>query len=77
LSALPLAGGGGPCEWRRRGLGESASNWASLSHEETVAELASNPEEWRRFLDHEVAACREPGLLDAGTHILFAARQTT
>lgn len=57
-------------------LGASASNWASLSHEETVAELASNPEEWQRFLDHEVAACREPGLLDAGTHLLFAARQT-
>lgn len=58
-------------------LGASASNWASLTHEDTVAELASNPQEWRRFLDHEVAACREPGLLDAGTHLLFAARQTT
>jgi len=52
----------------------SASNWASLGHEDTLAELGEDPAGWRRFLDHEVSACREPGLLDAGTHILFAAR---
>jgi SAM-dependent methyltransferase len=53
----------------------SASNWASLAHEETLAQLVQDPAEWRRFIDHEVSACREPGLLDAGTHILFAARR--
>jgi len=52
----------------------SASNWASLGHEETLAQLGEDPAGWRRFLDHEVSACREPGLLDAGTRILFAAR---
>jgi len=28
---------------------------------------------WSRFLEHEVAACAQPGALDGGTHILFAA----
>lgn len=27
---------------------------------------------WARFLDHEVAACAEPGALDGGTHVLVA-----
>jgi len=53
----------------------SASNWASLGHDDTLEQLAADPAEWGRFLDHEVSACREPGLLDAGTHILFAARR--
>jgi hypothetical protein len=55
-------------------LAESASNWASLNDEETLAAIAADPDHWRRFLDHEVRACRERGLLDAGTHILVAAR---
>ena len=58
-----------------RVLAASASNWATLGDEETLAGLAADPEEWDHFLDHEVAACQEPGLLDAGTHILFAARR--
>jgi SAM-dependent methyltransferase len=33
-----------------------------------------DPDRWRRFLNHEVAACAEPGALDDGTHILFAVR---
>jgi SAM-dependent methyltransferase len=56
-------------------LAVSTSNWASLSHDETLAELASDPAKWGRFMDQEASACREPGLLDAGTHILFAARR--
>lgn len=55
-------------------LAMSASNWASLDKPEALAPLESNPDRWRRFLDHEVAACAEPGALDGGTHLLFAAR---
>lgn len=52
----------------------SASNWASLDHPEATALLAASPSRWQRFLDYEVAACRELGALDGGTHILFACR---
>lgn len=52
----------------------SSSNWASLGDEASVEALAADPVAWARFLAHEERACREPGLLDAGTHILFAAR---
>ncbi len=52
----------------------SASNFASLGHTATVARLEQDPDRWQRFLDHEVAACAEPGALDGGTDILFAAR---
>lgn len=55
-------------------LAMSASNWASLDKPEALASLESDPNRWRRFLEHEVAACVEPGALDGGTHLLFAAR---
>lgn len=60
---------------RARGLlrDAGASNWASLADPVALARLEADPERWRRFLRHEVAACREPGALDGGTHILFAA----
>jgi len=54
-------------------LALSASNWASLGPADVVAELAENPDRWSRFLDHEVAICAEPGAVDGGTHLLFAA----
>ncbi|HYH30067.1 MAG TPA: methyltransferase domain-containing protein [Pseudonocardia sp.] len=52
----------------------SASNWASLGDRDTLARLEADRERWRRFLEHEVAACAEPGVRDGGTHILFACR---
>lgn len=52
----------------------SASNWASLGDPETLAKLASDPDRWTTFLNHEERACRSPGALDGGTHILFAAQ---
>lgn len=58
-------------------LAISASNWASLDHPDTVAALETDPDRWTRFLTHEAAACREPGALDGGTHILFAAAAPT
>jgi SAM-dependent methyltransferase len=53
----------------------SSSNWASLNDPEVLTELESDFARWERFLKHEVAACAEPGALDGGTHILFAARR--
>ncbi len=51
----------------------SASNWASLNDPSVLAEIEAEPDRWSRFLTHEIAACAEPGALDGGTHILFAA----
>lgn len=53
----------------------SASNWASLADVDALEELESDPGRFERFLRHEVAACGEPGAVDGGTHILFAARR--
>ncbi len=53
----------------------SASNFMSATDEETLELLASVPDHWRRFVEHEVRACREPGALDGGTHILCSARR--
>ncbi len=52
----------------------SASNWASAGDPGALAHLAADRDRWRRFVEHEVAACAEPGARDGGTHILFAAR---
>ncbi|MGR6922146.1 class I SAM-dependent methyltransferase [[Actinomadura] parvosata] len=52
----------------------SASNWASLGDQDLLVELEADPSRWARFLEHEIAACREPGAVDGGTHLLFAAR---
>jgi SAM-dependent methyltransferase len=54
-------------------LAMSASNWASLEDPEILIEIETNPDSWSRFLEHEVTACAEPGALDGGTHLLFAA----
>lgn len=56
-------------------LAISASNFASMTDEATLARIAADPDHWRRFTGHEMLACREPGALDGGSHILFAARQ--
>lgn len=53
----------------------SSSNWASLAEEAVVAEIAADAGRWARFLDLECEACREPGILDTGTHLLFAAER--
>lgn len=56
-----------------RVVGGSASNWASLGDPHALAQLEADPERWERFVEHEVTACAQPGALDGGTHILFAA----
>jgi SAM-dependent methyltransferase len=58
-------------------LAMSASNWASLGDPELLSVLEADANQWARFLDKEVRACAEPGAVDGGTHILFAARRRT
>lgn len=56
-----------------RVLGMTASNWASLENSEALVQLEGDANRWQRFLENEIVACQEPGALDGGTHILFAA----
>ncbi len=56
-----------------RSIAASASNWASLGDGQALARLEADAARWERFLEHEIAACAQPGALDGGTHILFAA----
>lgn len=53
----------------------SASNWASLADRSLLEELESDAVKWSNFIRHEVSACSEPGVVDGGTHILFAVRK--
>ncbi len=55
--------------------GMSASNWSSLGDPQALARLEADPAHWARFLDNETSACRQPGCLNGGTHLIFAARQ--
>ena len=61
-----------PC----RLLAASASNAVSLGDPEAVSRLADDPQVWSRFLDWEEELAAESGMLDGGTHILFAAGRT-
>jgi SAM-dependent methyltransferase len=54
-------------------LDSSASNWLSLGPTETVEYFEADPTRWNAFLDWEERLCAEPGAIDGGTHIIFAA----
>jgi SAM-dependent methyltransferase len=54
---------------RCRIVAASASNFLSVDHE---AEFARD----ERFLELDVALCREPGALDGGTHIVAVVQRT-
>jgi SAM-dependent methyltransferase len=56
-------------------LAASASNAVSLGDAEALARLAADPVLWSRLLDWEEELAQEPGMLDGGTHILFAAQK--
>ncbi len=55
----------------------SASNWCSLGDQEMLLLLEADSVRWSAFLDQEVSACAEPGAVDGGTHVLFAAQPRT
>jgi SAM-dependent methyltransferase len=51
----------------------AAANFLAASHDPAPFEALSE-EEWDQLLSFELRLCREPGVLDAGTHILAAIR---
>jgi hypothetical protein len=56
-------------------LSATASNWLSLAAPDVVEGFADSPELWERFLAWEEQMCGEPGAVEGGTHLLFAARR--
>ena len=53
----------------------SASNAVTTRWADRLEDVRQRPEEWQFLLDTEVAACREPGCLDVGTHIIALCRR--
>jgi hypothetical protein len=60
-----------PCEL----VVASAANFLSVRNDEVCEGWLKETAMWERFLSWEVGACREPGVLDAGTHILAVVRR--
>ena len=54
----------------------SAANFLSVNHDEALRETESDPVLWEKFLRWEMEACRQPGALDGGTHIIAVVRRT-
>ena len=55
----------------------SASNLLTCGDPNSVEAVAAQPELWRLLLDWEERMTAEPGALDGGTHLLFAARSVS
>ena len=53
----------------------AASNVLTPVHADHLNEIRKDEIKWRQVLDLELIACREPGNLDAGTHLIVAARK--
>lgn len=53
----------------------SAANFLAVGGEEILSGFAENGELWDAFLRAEVEACRQPGALDGGTHMIAVARR--
>jgi SAM-dependent methyltransferase len=54
----------------------SAANFLSVNQHDALAEIESDPVLWEKFLGWELDACRQPGALDGGTHIIAVVRRT-
>ncbi len=53
----------------------AASNVLTPVHVDRLIEARNDEAKWKQVLDMELKACREPGNLDAGTHIIAAVRK--
>ena len=53
----------------------SASNCVSAAWRERLDPMRQDPVKWNHLLELEVAACREPGCLDLGTHLIAVAQK--
>ncbi|HEY1403629.1 MAG TPA: class I SAM-dependent methyltransferase [Pyrinomonadaceae bacterium] len=54
----------------------SAANFLSVNHHDALAEIEADAALWEKFLGWERDACRQPGALDGGTHIIAVVRRT-
>jgi ubiquinone/menaquinone biosynthesis C-methylase UbiE len=54
-------------------LAASASNCLSVGNDDVLADVRADGAAWEMFLRWEVEYCREPGAIDAGTHIIAVA----
>ncbi|MCA1566413.1 MAG: methyltransferase domain-containing protein [Acidobacteria bacterium] len=54
----------------------SAANFLSVNHHDALTEIEADPALWEKFLGWELDACRQPGALDGGTHIIAVVRRT-
>ena len=53
----------------------SASNCLSAAWGDRLAEARQDSAQWEQLLEMEIEACREPGCLDMGTHLIAVARK--
>ena len=53
----------------------SASNCLSSARGDRLDDARKDPDQWRQLLEMEIEACREPGCLDMGTHIIAVVRK--
>jgi len=55
--------------------GLSASNCVSATWAQRLPDLQMNETVWQHLLEMEIEACREPGCLDMGTHLIAVCRR--
>ena len=53
----------------------SASDCLSATWADLLLSVRSDPQAWQELLQMEVKACREPGCLDMGTHLIAVGRK--
>lgn len=53
----------------------SATGFLTMHNEESIELLETEPEKLDAFMRWEVEFCREPGAIDAGTHIIAVVRR--
>jgi SAM-dependent methyltransferase len=53
----------------------SAANFLSPGHDEFLEEIVDRADLWQAALRAEIDACRQPGALDGGTHMIAVARR--
>jgi SAM-dependent methyltransferase len=61
------------CQGHGEVVAAAAANYLTASHDEALFDALSE-EEWDQIVSFELRLCREPGVLDAGTHLLAAIR---
>ncbi|MHA2390647.1 MAG: class I SAM-dependent methyltransferase [Promethearchaeota archaeon] len=61
-----------PCEILESSACAYLSN--SVYTEEVLRKVMENHEKWRTFLKWEIEACKEPGIIDGGTHMIAVLR---